>query len=62
MYTKKGIWNIRRRRFTRTLAVLLAIVGGYRFKQSGLGLKDLRSMLQNVVQGCVASVMQAVKN
>jgi cation diffusion facilitator CzcD-associated flavoprotein CzcO len=57
-YTSKGIWNMRRRRATRVLATVLAIVGAYRVRQSGLGVKDLKAMLQNVVQGALASLME----
>jgi cation diffusion facilitator CzcD-associated flavoprotein CzcO len=57
-YTKKGIWNIRRRRATRVLAITLAIVGAYRVRQSGLAVRDVKGTLQNVVQGSVASLVE----
>lgn len=44
------------------LAILLAIIGGYRFRQSGLGFRNLKSMLQNAVQGRLAGVMPAAKS
>ena len=56
-YTKKGVWNMRRRRATRTLAVLLAVVGAYRFRQSGL---DVKGVLRNIVQGAAASVVEGL--
>lgn len=58
VYTRKGIWNMRRRRATRVLAAVLAIVGAYRFRQSGLGVKDFKGMLQKVVQDSLASLVE----
>jgi hypothetical protein len=51
---------VRRRRATRTLAMLLALVGAYRFRQSGLGLGDAAGMVRRAVQGYVSGGMQAV--
>ena len=58
-YTSKGIAKIRRRRALRLLSVTLAVVGVYRWRKSGLGLKDLRQMLQSVLQGVIATAVQA---
>ncbi|KAF2030110.1 FAD/NAD(P)-binding domain-containing protein [Setomelanomma holmii] len=57
-YTSKGIWNIRRRRAMRILATVLAIVGAYRVHQSGLGVKDVKALLQNVIRGSLASLVE----
>lgn len=57
-YTKKGIWNMRRTRAMRALAVLLAIVGAHRLHKSGLGVRDIKEMMQNIVQGSLHSVVQ----
>lgn len=40
------------------LAILLAVVGAYRFRQSGLGVRDVKSAIRNIVQGSVASLVQ----
>ncbi|KAH7080295.1 hypothetical protein BKA63DRAFT_240273 [Paraphoma chrysanthemicola] len=58
VYTRKGIRNNRRRSATRVLATVLAIVGAYRFRQSGLGVKDLKTVLQKFVQGSLASLLE----
>lgn len=58
-YTSKGIAKIRRRRALRLLSITLAIVGVYRWRKSGLGLKDLRQMLQSVLQGVIVTAVQA---
>jgi len=42
---------------TRMVAVLLAVVGAYRFRQSGL---DVKGVLRNIVQGAVASVLEGL--
>ena len=55
-YTKRGIWNIRRTRATRALAVLLAVVGAYRLRQSGMGFRDIKDAIRSLVQGSVASL------
>jgi hypothetical protein len=57
-YTSKGIAKIRRRRALRLLSVTLAIIGVYRWRKSGLGLKDLRQMLQSVLQGMIVTAVQ----
>ncbi|KAG9206014.1 hypothetical protein G6514_006292 [Epicoccum nigrum] len=57
-YTSKGIAKIRRRRALRLLSVTLAIIGVYRWRKSGLGLKDLRQMLQSVLQGVIVTAVQ----
>jgi cation diffusion facilitator CzcD-associated flavoprotein CzcO len=44
-YTNKGIWNMRRIRAMRVLAVTLAVVGAYRVRQSGLGVRDAKGAL-----------------
>lgn len=43
---------------TRVLAILLAVVGAYRFRQSGLGVRDVKGAIRNVLQGSVASLVQ----
>ncbi|KAL1653512.1 hypothetical protein SLS61_004022 [Didymella pomorum] len=58
-YTTKGISNIRRTRALRMLGITLAIVGVYRWRKSGLGFKDIRAMIQNVLQGGLATAVQA---
>lgn len=58
-YTRKGIAKIRRTRALRLLSVTLAIVGVYRWRQSGLGFKDIRTCLQNVFHGALATAVQA---
>ncbi|KAF3047859.1 hypothetical protein E8E11_006020 [Didymella keratinophila] len=58
-YTSKGISKIRRTRALRMLGVTLAIIGVYRWRKSGLGLKDIRGMMQNVLQGVLATAVQA---
>jgi hypothetical protein len=58
-YTNKGISKIRRTRALRILGVTLAIIGVYRWRKSGLGLKDLRGTMQNVLQGVLATAVQA---
>jgi cation diffusion facilitator CzcD-associated flavoprotein CzcO len=57
-YTKKGIWNIRRTRMTRTLAILLAVVGAYRMRRSGLGVAHIKGVIRGIVQGSAASLGQ----
>ncbi|KAF2832951.1 FAD/NAD(P)-binding domain-containing protein [Ophiobolus disseminans] len=59
-YTSKGIWNMRRRRATRILAMVLAIVGAYRLRRSGMGVGDVKRMLQKLVRGSAASVLQVL--
>ncbi|KAF2255824.1 FAD/NAD(P)-binding domain-containing protein [Trematosphaeria pertusa] len=54
-YTKKGISHIRRIRVVRFLAVTLAIIGAYRMRQKGLGIKDAKVMLQQVLQRSLTS-------
>jgi cation diffusion facilitator CzcD-associated flavoprotein CzcO len=58
VYTKKGVWNIRKTRAIRGLAVLLAVVGAWRLSQSGLGFGDLKGVMRNVLQGSIASLRQ----
>lgn len=55
-YTKKGIWAQQRTRATRLLAILLAIVGAYRLRQSGTGFRDVKDAIRSLVQGSVASL------
>lgn len=55
-YTKRGIWNIRRTRATRVLAVLLAVVGAYRLRQSDMSFRDVKDAMRSLVQGSVASL------
>jgi hypothetical protein len=55
-YTNKGIAKMRARRAVRTLALMLAIGGVWRFKQSGLGLKDVKSLLRGAVQGSIGNL------
>ena len=43
----------------RTLALVLAIGGAWRFKQSGLGMVDVKALLRGAVQGSVRNVMEA---
>ena len=64
-YTSKGVSKIRRTRALRLLSATLAVVGVYRWRKSGLGVTDIRGMLQNVLQGVLATAVQAwthVKN
>ncbi|KAF3043171.1 hypothetical protein E8E12_006865 [Didymella heteroderae] len=58
-YTRKGISKIRRTRALRMVGVTLAIVGIYRWRKSGLGLRDIRGVVQNVLQGVLATLVQA---
>ncbi|CAG5156972.1 uncharacterized protein ALTATR162_LOCUS4765 [Alternaria atra] len=55
-YTNKGIARMRARRVVRTLALVLAIGGVWRFKQSRLGLKDVKSLLRGAVQGSIGNL------
>lgn len=57
-YTKKGVSKIRRTRALRLLSVILAVGGVYRWHKSGLGVKDIKGMLQNVLQGVLATAVQ----
>lgn len=57
-YTRRGIWNIRRTRATRVLAVLLAVIGAYRLRQSGMGFRDVKDAMRSLVQGSVASLAE----
>ncbi|KAF1841159.1 FAD/NAD(P)-binding domain-containing protein [Cucurbitaria berberidis CBS 394.84] len=57
-YTSKGIWNIRRTKATRLLSVALAVVGAYRARQVGLGLKDIKAVLRKLVQGLLMRLSQ----
>ena len=45
----------------RTLAVVLAIVGAYRVRRRGLGVRDVKVTLQSVMQGSLASVLQILR-
>ena len=56
-YTSKGIARMRARRVVRTLALVLAIGGAWRFRQSGLGLDDVKGLLRGAVQGSLRNVM-----
>jgi len=58
-YTSKGLSKTRRTRALRMLGVTLAIIGVYRWRKSGLGLKDIRGMMRNVLQGVLATAVQA---
>jgi hypothetical protein len=58
-YTSKGIARRRAKRVVRTLALVLAIGGAWRFRQSGLGMVDVKALLRGAVQGSVRNVMEA---
>lgn len=58
-YTSKGISKIRRTRALRLLGITLAIIGVYRWRKSGLGIRDIRGMLQSMFNGAVATAVQA---
>jgi hypothetical protein len=51
--------KIRRTRALRFLSITLAIIGAYRLRKSGLGFKDIKGALHNVLQGAVATAVQA---
>ncbi|KAH3918183.1 hypothetical protein HBI56_144170 [Parastagonospora nodorum] len=59
-YTKKGLWNQRKMRAMRALAVLLAIVGAYRIRQSGKRVKDVRESMRRAVEGAVGRAVQVL--
>ncbi|CAE7010800.1 hypothetical protein CFE70_001958 [Pyrenophora teres f. teres 0-1] len=57
-FTSRGIAKMRMRRAVRSLALALAIGGIWRFKKSGLGLKDAKDWLKRMVRGFWAVLMQ----
>lgn len=59
VYTSKGISKIRRTKTLRLLIVTLAVVGVCRWRKSGLSVKNIRVMLQNVIHGVPATAIQA---
>lgn len=59
-YTRRGLAKMRRTRALRLLSVALAVVGAYRWRKSGLGIKDIRAMLENVFQGVLATAVQTL--
>jgi hypothetical protein len=42
----------------RALAILLAVVGAYRVRRSGLGVRDVKGVMRNIVQGSMVSLVQ----
>lgn len=61
-YTSKGLAKIRKTRLFRLLAFILAIGGAHRFRKSGLGVKDLKAVMQNMLQIALLNVsMLSVK-
>jgi cation diffusion facilitator CzcD-associated flavoprotein CzcO len=59
-YTRKGIWSIRKTRAMRGLAVLLAVIGAYRARRSGLGIRDAKGLMRSIIRGSLASLGQVV--
>jgi hypothetical protein len=49
---------MRRTRAMRVLAVVVGIVGMYRARQSGLGVRNIKGVLRSVLQGSVANLLQ----
>jgi len=59
-YTSQGRWNVRKMRAMRALAVLVAIVGAYRIRQSGRKMKDVRESMRRALQGAVERAIQVL--
>jgi hypothetical protein len=60
-YTSMGIARMRARRMVRMLALVLAIGGMWRLRQSGLGVKDVKRLLRSAVQGSVGNLSQVLE-
>lgn len=58
-YTSKGVSKIRRTRALRLLSVLLAIIGVYRWRKSGLSVGDIKGMLERVLHSALATAVEA---
>ncbi|KAF2691355.1 FAD/NAD(P)-binding domain-containing protein [Lentithecium fluviatile CBS 122367] len=57
-YTKKGKAHIRRTRAFRLLIVALAVVGAYRAHQYGVGLKEVKRFIRQLLQRAVMRAVQ----
>ncbi|KAH8727489.1 hypothetical protein GQ44DRAFT_703298 [Phaeosphaeriaceae sp. PMI808] len=57
-YTSKGLWNMRRTKLTRFTAFALVIIGGYRIRQSGLSVGNVKEALQRMLQGSLVTLFQ----
>lgn len=57
-YTSKGVARMRRTRVLRVVAVAVAVVGAWRVRRSGVGVKDVRAFLEGMLQGWLARVVK----
>lgn len=56
-YTKKGLAKKRSRQATKTLALVLGIVGSYRLYHSGLGVQDLKELVGQILRSTISQVL-----
>ena len=56
-YTKKGLAKKRSRQATKTIALALGIIGGYRLYQSGLSAQDLKEVVGQILRGTLSQAI-----